>query len=147
MYIPVTMKRGLLSLILCLLILGGKAQRPEPVVKEFETFWKKLYTAIVRKDYQAMMNYIEFPLVVKKSLRDTAVQTITREEFARFFNVYLNMPANDSFPSKYELLRARKSLSEDDLSLLSDDSATVEDFEFQKIEGQWKLVYVYATEQ
>lgn len=139
------MKSGFLSLTLCLLLLGGKAQRPEPALKEFEAFWKKLYVAIVKKDYQAVSQYIEFPLVVKKSLADTSVQTVNKEEFGRFFNIYLALPAKETYNNKYELLRARKSLNDEDLSLLSDDSATIEDFEFQKIDGQWKLVYIYAT--
>lgn len=140
------MKSGFLSLILCLLLLGGKAQKSDPALKEFETFWKKLYTAIVKKDYQAISQFIEFPLVVKKNLTDASVQTVNQEEFGKFFTIYLNLPGKETYNNKYELLRARKSLSEDDLSLLSDDSATIEDFEFQKIEGQWKLVYIYATD-
>lgn len=141
------MKCGLLSLILCLLLLGGKAQMTdEPALKEFEAFWKKLYTAIMKKDYPAVSQYIEFPLVVKKNLADTSVQIINKEEFNKFFNIYLSLPAAETFPNKYELLRARKSLTDDDLALLSDDSATIGDFEFQKIDGEWKLVYLYATD-
>jgi len=142
----VIMKSGLLSLILCLILLGGKAQKSDPASKEFEAFWKQLYTAIVKKDYQAVSQFIEFPLVVKKNLTDASVQTVNQEEFGKFFTIYLNLPGKEIYNNKYELLRARKSLSEDDLSLLSDDSATIEDFEFQKIEGQWKLVYIYATD-
>ena len=129
------MKRGILSLTLCLLLLGGKAQRSEPVIKEFEAFWKKLYTAIVKKDYQALSQYIEFPLVVKQSLADTSVQTIGKEQFGKFFNSYLALPATETYPNKYELLRARRSLNDEDLSLLSEDSATIEDFVIQKIDG------------
>lgn len=140
------MKRGLLSLIMCLLLLGGKAQGPDPALKEFENFWKKLYIAIVEKDFQTISEYIEFPLVVEKNPADTSVRTIRKEEFGKFFTIYLNLPVNETYHNKYELLRARKTLNENDLSLLSDDSATIEDFEFQKIDGQWKLVYIYATE-
>ena len=142
------MKRSLLSLAMCLFLLVVKAQSASaPEVKEFEAFWKKLYTAIVKKDYNAVSQHIEFPLVVKKSLTDTSVQTIGRQEFPGFFSGYLNMPANNNeFDSKYSLLRARKALSEDDKTMVDENSATIEDFEFQKVDGEWKLVYVYATE-
>lgn len=140
------MKRALLSLATCLFLLVVKAQPASaPEVKEFEVFWKKLYTAIVKKDYNAVCQYIEFPLVVKKSLADTSVQTIGRQEFPGFFSGYLNMPAKDEFINKYGLLRARKTLSDDDKTMVDEDSATIEDFEFQKVGGEWKLVYVYAT--
>ncbi|RPD40239.1 hypothetical protein [Chitinophaga barathri] len=141
------MKKSLLSLAMCLCLLVVKAQPASaPEVKEFEAFWKKLYTAIVKKDYNAVCQYIEFPLVVKKSLADTSVQTIGRQEFPGFFSVYLEMPAKDDFINKYGMLRARKALSEDDKTMVDEDSATIEDFEFQKVDGQWKLVYVYATD-
>ncbi len=141
------MKSVALSLFMCLYLLTGHAQRASgPELKEFETFWKKLYTAIVKRDFQLVSQCTEFPLVVKKSLSDTAVQTIRKEEFVRFFSNYLELPANETFGNKYSLLKARKALSEDDISLVTDDSATIEDFEFQKVNGQWKLVYVYATE-
>ena len=131
---------------MCLLLLGGKAQRAyAPAVKEFEVFWKKLHAAIVKKDYQALSQCTEFPLVVKKSLADTAVQTITRDEFSVFFNTYLELPAAGEFGNNYGRLRAHKTLSDDDFSLVTDDSASIEDFEFQKVDGRWKLVYVYAT--
>ena len=131
---------------MCLLLLGGKAQRASaPEVKEFEVFWKKLYTAIVKKDYQVLSQCTEFPLVVKKSLTDTAVQTIGREEFPAFFNAYLALPVSGELVNKYGLLRARKTLNDDDMSLVTEESASVEDFEFQKVDGRWKLVYVYAT--
>lgn len=137
-----------MSMAMCLLLLGGKAQRASaPELKEFEIFWKKLYTAIVKKDYQVISQCTEFPLVVKKSLTDTAVQTITREDFASFFDDYLELPVNGEFVNKYGLLRARKTLNEDDISLVTDDSASIEDFEFQKVGGRWKLVYVYATKE
>lgn len=137
-----------MSLAMCLLLLGGKAQRASaPVLKEFETFWKKLHTAIVKKDYPAVSQLTEFPLVVKKSLTDTSVQSVSREEFAKFFNAYLQLPVSGDLVNKYGLLCARKALSEDDMALVTDDSASVEDFEFQKVNGQWKLVYVYATDE
>ncbi|MBO9152716.1 hypothetical protein ACFOTA_10895 [Chitinophaga sp. GCM10012297] len=140
------MKSTLLSLAMCLCLLVVKAQPASaPEVKEFEVFWKKLYTAIVKKDYNAVSQYIEFPLVVKKNLADNTVQTIGRQEFPRFFSGYLDMPAKDEFVNKYGLLRARKALSEDDKTMVDEDSATIEDFEFQKVDGEWKLVYVYAT--
>jgi hypothetical protein len=142
------MKSSLLSLAMCLLLLVGKAQRTsEPELKEFEAFWKKFYTALVKKDYQSVSGFIEFPLVVKKSLTDTAVQTIGKDEFAHFFNDYLELPAKEEFANKYNLLRARKLLSDDDKSMVSDDAATIEDFEFQKVDGKWKLVYVYMLAQ
>lgn len=142
------MKSSLLSLAMCLLLLVGKAQRTsEPELKEFEAFWKKFYTALVKKDMQGVSGFIDFPLVVKKSLRDTAVQTIDKDQFASFFNDYLELPAKEEFANKYNLLRARKLLSEDDKSMVSDDAATIEDFEFQKVDGKWKLVYVYMLAQ
>ncbi len=55
------------------------------------------------------------------------------------------MPARDNFINKYGLLKSRRDLNDDDKSMISEDSATMEDFEFQKVDGQWKLVYVYAT--
>jgi len=140
------MKSSLLSLAMCLFLLVVKAQPASaPEVKEFEAFWKKLYTAIVEKDYNAICSYTAFPLVVKKDLSDTAVLIIDRQEFPHFFSIYLNMPADEEFINKYGLLRARKSLSEDDKTMVDENSATIEDFEFQKVEGEWKLVYVYAT--
>ncbi|WP_343700336.1 hypothetical protein [Chitinophaga sp.] len=140
------MKSCLLAVFMCFLLLGGKAQRASaPALKEFEAFWKRLHTAIIKKDYQALSQYTEFPLVVKKSLADTTVQTVGREEFPAFFKNYLELPVAGDFGNKYELLRARKTLNEDDIALVTDDSASVEDFEFQKVNGGWKLVYVYAT--
>lgn len=140
------MKSCLLSMAMCLLLLGGKAQRASaPGVKEFEAFWKKLYPAIVQKDYQVLSQYTEFPLVVKKSLADTVVQSIGREDFPEFFDAYLELPVDGEFINKFGLLRARKTLNDDDVSLVTEDFATIEDFEFQKIDGEWKLVYVYAT--
>ncbi len=140
------MKSCLLSLAMCLFLLVVKAQPASaPNVKEFEAFWQKLYTAIVDKDYEAISRYTAFPLVVKRDLSDTAVLTVDRQEFPRFFSIYLNMPADEEFINKYGLLRARKSLSDDDKTMVDENSASIEDFEFQKMDGEWKLVYVYAT--
>lgn len=140
------MKHCLSVLAMCLILLVGKAQQASaPEVKEFEMFWKKVHAAIMKKDYPAVSSYIEFPLVVKKSLSDTAVSTVGAQEFATFFSNYLDMPARDSFINKYGLLKSRRDLSDDDKSMISEDAATMEDFEFQKTGGEWKLVYVYAT--
>lgn len=140
------MKHCLFATAMCLILLVGKAQQASaPEVKAFETFWKKVHTAIMKKDYSAVSAFIEFPLVVKKSLSDTAVSTVGARDFATFFSGYLEMPARDQFINKYGLLKTRRDLNDDDKSMISEDSATMEDFEFQKIDGEWKLVYVYAT--
>ncbi|MGE7777974.1 hypothetical protein ACQKLP_24875 [Chitinophaga sp. NPDC101104] len=140
------MKHCLFAMAMCLILLVGKAQQASaPEVKEFETFWRKVHAAIMKKDFPAVSGYIEFPLVVRKSISDTAVSTVSAKDFATFFNGYLEMPARDQFINKYGLLKSRRDLNEDDKSMISEDSATMEDFEFQKVDGQWKLVYVYAT--
>lgn len=141
------MKHCLSVLAMCLILLVGKAQQASaPEVKEFELFWKKVHTAIMKKDFRAVSSYIEFPLVVRKSLSDTTVSTVGAQEFASFFNSYLEMPARDSFINKYGLLKSRRDLNDEDKSMISEESATMEDFEFLKVDGQWKLVYVYATQ-
>ncbi|WP_157962749.1 hypothetical protein [Chitinophaga deserti] len=141
------MKHCLSALIMCLILLVGKAQQASaPEVKEFELYWKKVHAAIMKKDYTAVSRFIEFPLVVRKSISDTAVTTVDAKEFANFFSAYLDMPARDSFINKYGLLKNRRDLNDDDKSMISEESATMEDFEFQKVDGQWKMVYVYATQ-
>ncbi|MGX5818326.1 hypothetical protein ACWKWU_09035 [Chitinophaga lutea] len=141
------MKSCVLSLTLCLSLLVGRAQiAAAPGIKEFEVFWKKLQTAIVKKDFTAISQHTEFPLVVKKSLSDTSVQSVTRENFADFFSHYLELPAEDHSGNKYDQLRAKRALTDDDADMVSDDAATIGDFEFLKVEGRWKLVYVYATD-
>ncbi len=141
------MKHCLSALIMCLILLVGKAQQASaPEVKEFELYWRKVHAAIMKKDYPAVSRFIEFPLVVRKSISDTAVTTVDAKEFANFFSGYLDMPARDSFINKYGLLKNRRDLNDDDKSMISEESATMEDFEFQKVDGQWKMVYVYATQ-
>lgn len=139
------MKTTILSLFLCLSLLCGRAQSADPAFKTFESFWKKFHTAIMDKDFQRLSTFTAFPLVVKKDIHDTAVQTIRREDFAAFFRQYLDMPAGGDHPDKYAMLRVHKALTEEDEEMMSEDSATIEDFEFEKVDGAWKLVYIYAT--
>lgn len=139
------MKKSILSLCACLLLFVGTAQSTDTEPRDFAAFWKKLHVAILKKDYSAISQYVEFPLVVEVKKNDGTVQTIKKESFPEFFNAYLSRTSDDL--TRYELLRAKKQLSEEDLTLINDGSATIDDLEFQKIDGQWKLVYIYADGQ
>ncbi|UYQ93000.1 hypothetical protein MKQ68_23245 [Chitinophaga horti] len=136
------MKKSILALCAFLLLFAGFAKSGDTAPKDFESFWKKLHTAIIKKDYTTISQFVEFPLVVEIRKNDSNVQTVKADGFREFFNDYLSRPSDDM--TRYEALRAKKQLSEEDLTLINDGSATIDDMEFQKIGGHWKLVYIYA---
>lgn len=136
------MKKTFLALCASLLLIATAARSGDSGPKDFVAFWKKLHNAIIKKDYNSISQFVEFPLVVELKKENGSVETVKPENFRDFFNRYLSREHEEI--SRYEELRAKKELSEEDLTLINDGSATIDDMEFQKIGGAWKLVYIYA---
>ncbi|WP_295126647.1 hypothetical protein [uncultured Chitinophaga sp.] len=137
------MKKSILSLFAFLCLLVGNARSGDTEPKDFESFWKKLHSAIIKKDYTTLSQFVEFPLIVEGNREASGTQTVKKDGFPEFFSGYLSRTSEDM--TRYDLLRAKKELSEEDLTLINDGSATIDDMEFQKIDGRWKLVYIYAN--
>ncbi|RAJ03851.1 hypothetical protein LX64_02728 [Chitinophaga skermanii] len=141
------MKKLLLLLGLCLYVFNGFAQsNAANQSKDFDQFWKKWHTAIMKKDYNAVSQFIEFPLVIKRGEGANAIQTVAKNDFATFFKSFLDEPMHDD-QSRFTVLRGMKDLNEEDKMLVDGDSATINDMEFEKVDGTWKLVYIYQESQ
>ncbi|ATL46795.1 hypothetical protein COR50_06170 [Chitinophaga caeni] len=139
------MKKCLLVIGFCLFVMNSFSQSaPDTDTKDFEQFWSKWQTAIVKKDFNTVSQYIDFPLVVKKGEGTNSVMTVARKDFTIFFKQFLDQPAPGTpGENRFATLKGKKLLDEEDRMWIEKELATVGDFEFQKVDGKWKLIYIY----
>jgi hypothetical protein len=110
----------------------------------FGFFWKNFQKAIVSNDFQMLINLTNFPLETRGPQDIDKIVKYDESEFNIVFQTFLK---ESSVPDLTELDLIKK-LEKFDLTnekdfTVSDDWARVGEMEFKRIDGQWKLTFLY----
>lgn len=119
---------------------------PEQQAETFDQFYERFTNAVDNNDWDKVISLTQFPFVFKGQLDMEGEIEVSKEEFKKVFPVYLESEAyidleGELIPSTFRgLLMTRMDSAES----VSDNSAQIHDFVFEKIGNSWKLVKVYT---
>ncbi|VUD62274.1 hypothetical protein TDB9533_03008 [Thalassocella blandensis] len=123
-----------------------KKTTPDQHTETFDQFYEQFTNAVDNNDWDKVVSLTQFPFVFKGQLDIEGEIEVSKEEFKKVFPVYLENEAyidleGELIPSTFRgLLMTRMDSSES----VSDSSAQIHDFVFEKIGNSWKLVKVYT---
>lgn len=116
----------------------------------FRTFWAGFRRAVVAGDATEVAALTHFPLEVRGPDDGDPVERYDRAGFAAIWKRLLAqtvyVPSNGQVIAKTmaDVVAEKKEIAPADR--LTDDSARVQQFEFRRIDGQWRLARAYLEE-
>lgn len=138
--------RGLLKLFICVFIIVSAPGQASNEGQAFELFWAEFREAALNEDYSSLSKLIRFPLEVKGVDNNTPTEFYPPDKIAEIFPalleqvVYSYAKANLEGNSVRELIRKKKEAMK---ILPHKTNCQIDQFEFQKVNGQWLLTTAY----
>jgi hypothetical protein len=110
----------------------------------FQEFWLTFRKAVIENDTLKIAELTRFPFETRGEMDTDPIVKFDRTNFFKVFKVYLGQETywneNEGFISSLEEI---KRLTIIDSSTVHENWTRVGDLEFEKIDGNWKLVFAY----
>lgn len=124
-----------MSILAC----SNKTSKTEDL--DFDKFWEDFRNSVlnIEKDTSSIMNFVNFPLETKGDDEYSPIIRYNRNEFISIFKDYLSRPVGPN-PKDHET--AFYSIKKQKKAKL-DASNRIDDMIFKKVDGNWKLTFLY----
>ena len=110
----------------------------------FGFFWTNFQKAVVNNDFQTLIKLSHFPLETRGPQDEDKIVKYNESEFKVVFETFLK---ENNDPDLTELDLIKKLEEYDKLNkrdfYVNEDESRVGEMEFRKIDGQWKLTFLY----
>jgi|GEM_PF-7124283 len=137
----------IVSLVLAFSCSLSCAQPKEAAQVEFGVYWQQFHKAWVEKDFTQMQSLCRLPITVKGVMDGMKPQKITTKNFNEKLTHIMQEPSDELKNGKLVTTSVYEKIKsiENPKDLYSDDThMRVEDLEFEKINGSWKLTGLYS---
>ncbi len=131
-------------------ILGfeGAEYYDDQLNNDFMDFWSKLRQSIIKKDTVALLGFISLPLKINGELDEMPVKTIKKEEVLNVWNMIMqqinyNIGPDSDLSANINLALFKEKNPFQELMLRTKQNS-LGAFHFEKINGNWKIVSLYA---
>jgi hypothetical protein len=113
--------------------------------QSFELFWVKFRDAALAEDYPSLNKLVKFPLEVKGVDDETPASFYSHGELAEIFPTLLDQIVYNYEQENVEENSLRELVRKKEVIKISPDKThhRVDQFEFQKVNGQWMLTRAY----
>jgi len=137
---------------ICVLVICGIGVHANEPETNFLEFWKHFRAAVLERKWEQIQSCTEFPLKTHGELDWSPQGEVTESKFQRLFEKFL---AQRVFVTKADGQLAQLSLEEQIRNLVSPPKeepssrnwARVEDMQFRRTTGGWKLYLLYLDEE
>ena len=136
------MKKNILIIFLIHISIISFGQK---VDSSFVRYWKIFRESVLDSDFKKLDSLTQFPLIVRGTLDSDPEKYIGINKFKKVFRVYLKQA--NAFYSATDLndIKEKEQLSVKDFRYLWKNQMSVDDLEFEKIKGHWKLTLIYIN--
>jgi hypothetical protein len=110
------------------------------VDSEINEFWTVFREAVLSRDYDAIAEFVNFPLETRGDLDGDPIITVGIEKFEDVFSAFLELLNGDRTWYHTNFYDVEQNMY---FSHYGNESARAGNMEFEKINGEWKLTFIY----
>jgi len=111
--------------------------------KSFDTFWSKFRKAVIDKNYDTLKSLTQFPLIVKGTLDGDPIKRFKSDKFIFIFKHYLKQNNTTVTGNALDDIVETEIIPDKDFSETHISDVRFSDMEFKRINGKWKLYFIY----
>ncbi|MFM2226102.1 MAG: hypothetical protein RJA07_2304 [Bacteroidota bacterium] len=110
--------------------------------KEFKIFWKKFRATIIKNDSTNIISLTQFPLETRGEMDSDSIIKYDKKDFAKVLHAFLYSTSGVIQGSQLdEIIQTENP----DNKYVLKDWARVTDFQFRRINGKWRLTFLYLN--